>query len=143
MTPEENKAIVEEFLSYARDPQKLHLTSQYLTPDFKRHDVFNLFTFRTGVNGVNEHMSQVYAAFPDFRAEILDLFAAEGDRVIVRYSGHGTFTGELFGIRGSGQNVSWQAINIYQLENGKVAETWQHMDGLAILRQIGAIQERT
>ncbi|HLM71429.1 MAG TPA: ester cyclase [Polyangiaceae bacterium] len=143
MTPEENKAILEEFLSYARDREKIHLTSQFLTPDFKRHDVFNLFPLRTGPGGVNEHMSEIFKAFPDFHAEVTDLFAAEGDRVVMSYIGHGTFTGELFGIKGTGKPVSWHAINIYRLENGKVAETWQHMDGLAILRGIGAIQDRT
>jgi steroid delta-isomerase-like uncharacterized protein len=139
MTPEENKAILVEFIAKAADRSQLHLTSQYLTPDFKRYDVFNLFPLRTGVDGVNQHMSQIFAAFPDFWVEVVEILAAEGDRVILRYIGHGTFTGELFGIRGTGKPVSWQAINIYRFENGKVAETWQHMDSLAILRQIGAI----
>lgn len=138
MTPEENKAIFMEALKFAVDATTLHLTAKYLAPDFKRHDVFKLFRDQSGVTGVKDHMSLVLKAFPDFKLEVLDVFAGE-DRICMRYIARGTHTGELMGRPGTGKAVTWEAVNIYRMVDGKIAETWQYMDALGVLQQIGAV----
>lgn len=38
----------------------------------------------------------------------------------------------------SGRRATFSAVNIFRLENGKVAEIWNHRDDLGLMEQIGA-----
>ncbi|HZF54041.1 MAG TPA: ester cyclase [Polyangiaceae bacterium] len=138
MTPEENKTVLRRLFDEALNTRKYELAAQFLTPDFIRHDVFRVFPDRSGPNGVNEHMSLLNAAIPDLKVDIVDILS-EGDRVCIRYVGTGTHTGELLGRPATGKPVRLEGVNIYRMADGKVAETWQFMDGLGFLRLIDAI----
>jgi steroid delta-isomerase-like uncharacterized protein len=65
----------------------------------------------------------IKAAMPDQRSEIDDIIA-EGDRVVVRFTGRGTHKGELFGIPPSDREITVTGIEIYRLADGKVVEGW-------------------
>jgi steroid delta-isomerase-like uncharacterized protein len=80
------------------------------------------------------------SAFPDIRSAVEDVFA-EGDRVVVRWSGTGTQTGELMGVPASGRPVTTTGIVILRVANGLIAECWDLFDALGVMQQIGAIPE--
>lgn len=138
MTPEENKAIIMKLFDEVINTHNFHLASQYLTPEFKRFDLCRLFPDRAGLNAVNEHMSMWTTGVPDLIVEPVHVFAGE-DCVCVRYLAQGTHTGEILGKPGTGKRLRLEGVNIYRLVDGKVAETWQYLDGLSLLRQIGAL----
>ena len=48
---------------------------------------------------------------------------AEGDKVVVRFTVSGMQTKEIMGQPG-GQQVAWNSLTIYRLENGMIAEVW-------------------
>jgi predicted ester cyclase len=48
-----------------------------------------------------------------------------------------THGGPLFGVPATGNHVHWTAIDIYRMEDGKIAEEWAADDGIAILHDIG------
>lgn len=73
---------------------------------------------------------------PDLRVDIEDIFAS-GDRVVVREVNRGTHSGPFLGVEPTGRTVEFSGINIYRIEKGRVAETWQHIDWHGALRQIG------
>jgi len=138
MTPEENKKIVSRLFAVILNPAEFHRTREFLTPDFVRHDITKLFPDRFGINAVDEHMSGWLAAVPDLQVDAVDV-VAEGDRVCIRYIAYGTHTGTLLGQAGTGKPIKVDGINIYRLVDGKIAETWQFMDALNLLRQIGLL----
>ncbi|NUQ72518.1 MAG: ester cyclase [Polyangiaceae bacterium] len=142
MTPEENKAVLRRMFDESLNTQNYEIAAQFLTSDFVRHDVFKVFPDRSGQNGVKEYMSLLRAAIPDLRVDIVDILA-EGDRVCVRYLGQGTHVGELLGRPGTGKPVRLEGVNVYRMVDGKIAETWQYMDGLGFLRLIGALPDLT
>jgi predicted ester cyclase len=72
----------------------------------------------------------------DFRGDIQDIFAS-GDRVCARIVFSGTHEGSLFGQPGTGKKFTVNMINIYRLEDGKVAESWQPGDLAGFMKQIG------
>ena len=69
---------------------------------------------------------------------IQELFES-GDRVVVRWVGSGTHTGEVNGIPPTGQPVRVDAITIHRMEAGKIAESWEVWDTLGFLQQIGVV----
>jgi predicted ester cyclase len=58
------------------------------------------------------------------------MFSA-GDRVVARWLGTGTHRGELMGIDPTGKPISVEAISVFRVENGKIAEEWTVWDALA------------
>jgi predicted ester cyclase len=69
----------------------------------------------------------------------LDAFA-DGDRVAMRVATRGTHTGEFKGKPATGRPFGLEAIHIYRIENGQVAEHWAKRDNLALARQIGLFE---
>ena len=78
------------------------------------------------------------SAFPDGRIEVEDLLASE-DRVVARYSWHGTHEGELMGIEPTGNRVDVGAIAIARFEDGKIAEHWIVGDVYGLMQQLGVV----
>lgn len=80
-----------------------------------------------------------YAAFPDLRHAIEDVFATE-DRVAVRFFLHGTHTGDFFGIPATHKAIQVGGHAIFHVANGKIAKTLGIFDEAGMLRQLGVLQ---
>ena len=93
-----------------------------------------------GQDGVRDFLTMLIGAAPDLRLEIDDLIE-NGDRAAVRFRMTGTHTGgPLFGVPPTGASLDVNAINIYRVESGRIAETWQRSDGLSVYRAIGILK---
>ena len=77
------------------------------------------------------------AAFPDLEFVIEDTIA-EGERVAVRWSAHGTHRGRLRGFAPTGVRATSTGISISRWKGGRIAEVWVEWDNLGLARQIGA-----
>ena len=110
-----------------------------LSPSFVRHDLASVFPGVEGQEGVQSFLEELRRVLPDSVLEIQDVIVG-GDRVVVRFVGSGTFLGEFRGIQPTGKASTWNGINIYRIQEGKVAETWQLGDFLGWLTQMGAVQ---
>jgi predicted ester cyclase len=81
-------------------------------------------------------------AFPDLRVRIDDLIAeddkAEDDKVAARLLFSGTHQGPFRDFAPTGHLVSFGAIRIYQLADGKVAGSWAYQDSLGLVQQLRA-----
>lgn len=91
-----------------------------------------------GVEGIKQFFSELRSAFPDIRFVIEDQ-VAEADRVVTHWTAKGTHQGMFKGIPPSGKRLSFTAINIDRIVDGKVVECWSEMDELGILKQLGVI----
>jgi predicted ester cyclase len=89
-----------------------------------------------GPEGANAVLRWLRGAFNDLSYEIRDAFSA-GDRVAIRLITRGTHTGEFMGKAATGRPFEFEAIHIYRIENGRVAEHWAKRDDVALARQIG------
>jgi len=54
----------------------------------------------------------------------VDETIAEGDRVMVRWTFHGTHLGEFHSLPPTGKPVAYSGINIFRVADGKIAEIW-------------------
>lgn len=78
------------------------------------------------------------AAVPDLTVEIEDLVAAH-DRVAVHLRFRGHFTGLFGSTKGTGQEVDFQAFDLYRIQDGKIVDNWHLEDTLTFLQQIGIV----
>ena len=75
-----------------------------------------------------KRLSDLFQAFPDFQYTISDMIA-EGDKVAVRASWHGTQKNSFMKTESSGNSVNYLSeIIFYRLENGKIVERWTQLD---------------
>ena len=91
-----------------------------------------------GNQGVREANETLRASFPDTVHLIQDQ-VAEGDKVVTRLIGRGTFRADFQGIPATGKLVEITGISIHRIADGKLAEHWANVDGLGFLQQLGAL----
>jgi predicted ester cyclase len=84
--------------------------------------------------------TNVFAAFPDFKFEILDLIA-EGDKAAVRYRITGTFNGtaRFQGLEPNGASVDVEGCDVVTVEDGHLVDNQAYLNGTEIARQLGAM----
>jgi predicted ester cyclase len=112
---------------------------ELLDPSIVRHDLVQLFPDSQGVSGGSDFVGMILAAMPDFHLEIQDIFGV-GDRAALRLRMTGTHTGQpLLGRSATGAKLSANAVFIYRVQGGRVAEAWQMVDGLAFFRVAGLL----
>jgi predicted ester cyclase len=77
-------------------------------------------------------------AFPELHVTIEDLIA-EGDKVVVRMTMHGTQQGALGSIPPTGKQVALSTIDVVRIAGGQIAEEWGIDDRLGLLQQLGLV----
>ena len=93
-----------------------------------------------GPLAVKQRFTMLCSAFPDLRVALEDM-VAEGDRVAVRFTLHGTHYGDFMGMSPTGKHVTVSGIDINRIRDGKLVERWASVDMLGMLQQLGAIPE--
>jgi len=81
-------------------------------------------------------------ALPDLRLTVEDMLG-EGDKVAVRISIEGTHMGDALGVPPTGSSVRFGGIILARIENGRIAQAWNSLDLLSLLKQIGAVSDPT
>jgi predicted ester cyclase len=133
---EENKALVRRWFAEV-DRGNAAIEDELLPPDYIDHAP-PLPGMAPGREGVKQANALLRAAFPDTVHTIEDQIA-EGDKVVTRLRGRGTFQGEILGISPNGKVVTIEGIAIHRIAGGKLVEHWAVADKLSFLQQMGAI----
>ncbi len=87
-------------------------------------------------DGPRRAVQTLRAGLPNLRIEINDLLV-DSDRVAVRWTATGSHEGELLGFAPTGNTVSFNAIYIYRISGGRIAEVWASPDAMGLIRQLG------
>jgi len=89
-----------------------------------------------------EALKQIFGGFsvvvPDLRITVEDIIA-DGDRAAVRSTVTGTPAGPYLGVDPAGRPMRFEAIDIWHIEDGRVAEGWHVEDFVAALVGWGAV----
>lgn len=129
---QENKDIVRRFWeAFAR--KEFDAATDLVTDDVVMHN-----SEYDGRDGFRAELEFWRAAFPDLSITLEDL-VAEGDRVATRVTATGTHGGDFMGYPATGRAMTAGEIDIFRVENGKIAEVWSGPDLFAIALQIGMI----
>ena len=133
MSLEENKAIVRSLFE-ALNKHNPALLDEFYAPDYVNHTLQ-----LRGLESLKQLETMLWKGFPDWHETIEDMMA-EGDKVCVRYKVTGTNTGEYHGLAPTGKSITFTAISIYRIVDGKIAEGWHVYDFLDLYKQLGLIE---
>ena len=118
---EANKALVRRVY---RDWWNAHgnaaSVDEMVKPDFIGH--LDNGKIRT-IDTLRQDIAVFQSALGGLREDVDDLIA-EGDRVAVRYTLHATHTGDFYGVKATGKTIKISGIEIFRIEDGKIAEFW-------------------
>ena len=92
----------------------------------------------TGTEEYKQFISGLRTAFPDLRFIIDDRFTKE-DKVVARWTVHGTHKEEFMGIPPTSKEVTVTGIVIHRFAGGKIQETWDAYDAFGLMQQLGVI----
>ncbi|WP_374772104.1 ester cyclase [Streptomyces sp. NBC_01310] len=73
--------------------------------------------------------------FPDLQIDVEEMFGA-GDKVAVRVQFRGTHRGTFQGVAATGREVGFRSVEIYRIEDEKIAEEWVAPDLISLMQQI-------
>ncbi len=94
----------------------------------------------TGPAEVRAYFEGLFAAFPDFRMEVLQ-HVASGDGCAVHWRAAGTFSGpgRFQGLAPTGARVQLQGIDLLRARAGLLVANDAFVDGMSIARQLGVL----
>jgi predicted ester cyclase len=85
--------------------------------------------------GVKAMMGDFLGAFSDLSYSF-DLWVADGDLVVERYTASGTNDGPLGSLAATGRKATWTGVNIFRIACGRITEVWSEVDALSRNRQL-------
>ena len=96
-----------------------------------------------GLQGAKSDHQDFSRAFADARFDIDEMFGSD-DRVVVRWTLHATNTGpwERAGLSPTQKKAVVRGISLYRLRDGKITETRNLTDLLALFTQLGTIEQK-
>ena len=100
----------------------------------------------TGPEGSRTYNEMWANAFPDGRITI-DTLMADGDRVVVEYTGRGTHTGALVTSMGeippTGKAVTLKLCDVVEVSDGLVTAQRSYLDTGSMMAQLGLTSEQS
>jgi steroid delta-isomerase-like uncharacterized protein len=138
MSTEQNKALVRRYWGDVWNKGNLALVDELIATDFDGHPLPSDPDFGRGPAGQKQLVGLYRGAFPDMQMTIDDM-AADGDRVVLRWTARGTNTGEMMGMPATGKSATVTGIVINRLAAGKIVDSWTKCDALGMMQQLGVI----
>jgi len=115
--------------------------SDFISPNYLNHES-QMDPVRSKMRGPQEFIDTVVNirnAFSDLQYELTDSIVSN-EKVISIVSVRGKHTGSFFGfISPTGNKISYQAVHIFSIHDGKIAEHKAIRDDLALMYQLGVV----
>lgn len=138
--PPDKQKVVLSFFHDVLDGRRVELVDRLFQPDCVLH--FGARDFK-GIAEVRGMVERVNTTYSQLATEVHDIIES-GDRVVVRLThraiGAGTLQSRLGTHNVEGKSVAWDAIVIFRVENGKIAEDWVNRDELGLLLSAGVLK---
>ena len=89
----------------------------------------------SGLAAQVENLRRIFAVMPDVQMSVEDRIIA-GDKIVARMTLSATHTQPLQGIAPTGRRFTLRTIDIWRVENGKLAEHWDIVDFAGLQKQL-------
>jgi steroid delta-isomerase-like uncharacterized protein len=132
---EQNEALVRRFFDELCNEGRADVADAIVAADYVSHGP--QAPPAEGPDGVKVRVA-VYQDSLDGHWDVQEMIST-GDQVVARWIGSGTHNGELMGLEPTGKPVAVEAISIFRIADGKIAEEWTVWDALGLLQQVGAV----
>ena len=140
MSADENIQLMRRWFQEVWNEGRMQTVYDLLSPDAVARGQRGAEAEIRGPEEFVKFVQEIHGAFPDIKVKVEDVFGA-GDKVVLRWSGTMTHTGEALGLPPSGRTVRCRGITIAHIVDGKIVEGWDNWDQLGMLEQIGVYQK--
>lgn len=135
----DNQAVVRRLFESINHGDLDHLR-EVVAADVVDHNAI-IFMQPEGPGGVEEGVRLLLVGFPDLQIRVEELIG-EADKVVARFRLSGTNTGEYRGLPApTNKRFENEAIAIFRIDDGKVAEIRGAADRLGMLVQLGILPD--
>jgi predicted SnoaL-like aldol condensation-catalyzing enzyme len=135
MSNETNKALTRRFYEQVLNGRRVGVLDEIAAAGYDEHDP--LPGQGEGREGLKHRVTMLVEGLaPTFTVEDL---VAEGDRVVVRWTNSGRHVGDFLGAPPTDRPYAIAGIDIYRVEDGRLAEHWHVVDQLSMLQQLGML----
>ncbi len=140
MTIEDNKALIRRY--YEEAPDHPEICEQIFAPQVTWHSLV-----RAQQQDFTSTPEEERSAYLHHKAlwggwsESIVSWIAEGDRVMVLWNFQGAHQAEYLGMPPSHKQVNFAGINIFRVENGRIAEVWNLWDQVGEWQQLGILPD--
>ena len=135
MSVAEHEAVIRRWLD-AWNAKDIDTAVELLASEYVRHDANPPDV--VGPPAQREFLDGMFRAFPDLTLRT-DRLIAQDNLVAVHLTAHATHRGEFMGIPATEREATVQAVDIYRLADGQIAEQWVLIDVLGLMQQLGAL----
>ena len=134
---EENKEVYRRFVEEVLNQKNLDLLFELLDTNFVWHGGSQTVH---GPLGMKQMITGFLAGLPDLHLNIDDIMD-QGDKVAMRWTAKATHTGDLMGTAPTNKSVMFTGVAMGRFSGGRLAEEWESLDELGLLRQLGIVPE--
>lgn len=138
MSSETNKTVSRRFFNEVFGKGNLAVADEIIVKDHINTGPGNPPGLLPGIEGTKQLVTMYRNAFPDVHFTI-DEQLAEGDKVMTRWTAHGTHQGELAGIPATGKSSTVTGVAVDRIVNGKITESWGIFDEFGMMQELGII----
>jgi len=137
-TIERNRRVAETFLNgtHSKNIEGVAIIDRTVVPDVVCH----------GFPGGEPHDHESYKNFfRVFRQSFTDMdwkvhaLVADETHVSVRWQIWATHSGEFAGVKADGRRITFDGMVLYRMEEGRIAETWLHINQMMLMSALGAV----
>jgi hypothetical protein len=143
MSIEENKILVRRYFEDA--PYNPDVCDEIYAPSFRFHTIQHASITPQVVESTPQSEKAAYewlrSVWSSSWRMTVDEMIAENNRVMVRWTFYGTQDGEFSGLPPTHKQVVYSGINIFRIEDGRIAEIWDISDRLWLWQQLGVLPE--
>ncbi len=132
---ETNQALIGKFAEEVFANKDLSNLEQYMQNNYIQHNPL----VEQGSEGFKAFFEAWFIGVPDFGYTLKNIIASD-DYVWVYGNYTGTQTGDWLGIPASNKTYSFDAVDIFRISDGKLAEHWDVLDIYSLFKQLGTIQ---
>ena len=137
MRNETNTGVVRRYYEEVLNKGNVGLLDEIAVTEYAENDL--LPGQGEGLEGLKQRVTVIKDAFGQtFKIEDL---IAEGDKVVVRWTGSGKQVGEFNGMPATGKEFTIAGIDIHRFKEGRMAEHWHVVDQLSQLQQLGVLPQ--
>jgi len=131
----ENEELVRRFFEEFCNGRRAEVADEIIASDYVSHGP--QAPPADGPDGAKTRVG-LYQESVDGHWNVRELLSC-GDRVVALWTGTGTHQGELMGVPPTVKPVEVEAISIFRIADGQIAEEWTVWDALGPLQQVGAL----
>ena len=138
MSVESNKETFRRYVDEVWKDENLGIADEVFAEKYLSHQSDGTVLER-GPEDVKKFVTEYRSAFSDIENTVEDMIG-EDDKVVNRWTLRVTHTGEFRGIPATDKRITISGIGIFRFsEDGKVVESWDSLDQLGMLKQLGAL----